>query len=192
MNRVGNGHAIRVVAVLLCVGCGLPEEGRGPTPGGAGNGASPSVDASGTDGASAGPTAADGSSGPDTATLSVDATGEEDADQADASRDATDELRLGSDAPVDDAPESVDAASDASRSDAGEDGHAGGEGGTCTLPSGATQCCGPMLACTDADGTCAAAGACELCLTVCTNPEKPVCCVKSTTVVTCERTPQSC
>jgi hypothetical protein len=65
------------------------------------------------------------------------------------------------------------------------------EGGSCVLPSGATQCCG-SVACTDGDGKCATAGVCGLCQAQCTDPKKPVCCATSSTTVTCGATPNEC
>jgi hypothetical protein len=65
------------------------------------------------------------------------------------------------------------------------------DGGTCSLPPGATTCCGPNP-CKDTNVTCATAGVCAICNVTCKNLQKYVCCAKGVAQVACAARPEDC
>jgi hypothetical protein len=73
--------------------------------------------------------------------------------------------------------------------DAGKDADAASDAATCTLPAGATQCCG-SIACVNSGGTCSSV--CASCQSKCNDPKRPVCCAQGGSFTTCERRPSDC
>jgi hypothetical protein len=60
---------------------------------------------------------------------------------------------------------------------------------TCTLPNGATQCCG-TVACTNRGGNCASV--CAKCEAQCTNAGRKICCANRDGTVSCQSNPGAC